>query len=165
MKIGVLADSHDHLDRLTLAVQQLRNHQVELVLHAGDFIAPFTVPVMHEVGCPILAVFGNNDGERIGLHARFSALGHQVKERPQAFTDGDRRFLLLHEPVALDTLTGSPDYDLVIYGHTHEPDIRVPPEGALLVNPGEVCGWLTGKATCAVVDLSERKVELLSLTP
>ena len=164
MKVGVLADSHDHLDRLALAVQHLRERKVELVLHAGDFIAPFTVPVLHEVGVPVRAVFGNNDGERIGLKARFEALGHQVSERPQAYEFAGRRFLVLHEPVALEALEGSPHYDLVVYGHTHQVDLRCPTQGALLINPGEVCGWVTGQANCCVVDLETRQVELITLS-
>lgn len=159
----MLADSHDHLDRLALAVRRLRDLKVELALHAGDLISPFSVPVLHEVGCPVRAVFGNNDGERVGLHLKFAALGHQVAERPQALEWHGKRILLQHEPVALQSLTGSPDFDLVVYGHTHVSDLRVPDSGALLVNPGEVGGWVTGKATCAVVDLAQRTVELISL--
>lgn len=34
MLVGVMADSHDHLDRLKLAVQQLRDRKIELLLHA-----------------------------------------------------------------------------------------------------------------------------------
>lgn len=165
MLVGVMADSHDHLDRLRLAVRQLRERKIDLLLHAGDFVAPFTVPLLHEVGCPIRAVFGNNDGEKVGLKARFSGLGHEVQERPFAYEYQGKRFLLLHEPVALDTLTGCSEYDLVVYGHTHEIEVRIPGQGALLLNPGEVCGWLTQKPTCAVVDLGRRQIEILNLEP
>jgi putative phosphoesterase len=164
VRVGVLSDSHDHLDRLALAVRHLRDRKVELVLHAGDFIAPFTIPVLHEVGCPIRAVFGNNDGERVGLFQRLTGLGHSVGERPQAYEFGGKRFLLQHEPSALDALEGSPLYDLVVYGHTHQSDWRRPDQGALVLNPGEVCGWVTGQARCAVVDLSTRQLEVIELT-
>jgi len=160
MKIGVLSDSHDHLDHLSLAVQCLRREQVELVLHAGDFISPFTIPVLHQVGVPIKAVFGNNDGEKVGLSARFQSLGHEVQERPFAYEWKGKKLLLLHEPVALDTLVGSKEYDLVVYGHTHEIDVRQPEQGALLVNPGEVCAWVKGLCSCAVVDLASRRVDI-----
>ena len=117
------------------------------------------------MGCPIRAVFGNNDGEKVGLHSRFTALGHQVQERPWAYEYRGHRFLLQHEPVALDALTGCKDYDLIIYGHTHQLEVRTPDTGALLLNPGEVCGWLTQKPTCAVVDLARRRIEILNLEP
>ena len=167
MIIGVLADSHDHLDHLARAVELLRERRVDLVLHAGDFISPFTIPPLEKVGCPVLAVFGNNDGERVGLHARFAQIGAELHERPWTYTfegpAGKARIHLQHEPVALNTFTGSPDFDLVVYGHTHAIDVRVPESGAILVNPGEVCGWLTGRPTCALISLSDRKVEIIEL--
>ena len=163
MKIGILADSHDHLHYLERAVTLLRQRQVEFVLHAGDFVAPFTIPLLGQAGCPVFAVFGNNDGERVGLHMRLGQIGAEVHERPWTYHFRELRILLAHEPVALDSLSGSSDFDLVVYGHTHEVDVRCPPQGALLVNPGEVCGWLSGKPTCAVVSLGERRVEILDL--
>jgi putative phosphoesterase len=163
VKIGVLADSHDHLDYLARAVELLRERKVDLVLHAGDFISPFTIPPLATVGCPVLAVFGNNDGERVGLQARFAQMGAELHERPWSYAYQGVRILLQHEPVALDTFVGSEDFDLVVYGHTHAVDVRIPNQGAILVNPGEVCGWLSGRPTCAIVSLTERTVEILEL--
>ena len=163
MKIGILADSHDHLTHLERAVAALRQRSVELTLHAGDFVAPFTIPLLGQLASPLLAVFGNNDGERVGLHKRIHDIGGQVLERPHTYLYGSARILLQHEPVALETFEGSDQYDLVVYGHTHGIDVRVPDQGALIVNPGEVCGWLTQNATCAVVDLNRRHVEIIDL--
>ena len=33
----------------------------------------------------------------------------------------------------------------------------------LLLNPGEACGWLTGKCTAMVVDLDTGEVEVITL--
>lgn len=159
MLLGVLADSHDHLDRLKAAVQRFSERKVQAVLHAGDFVAPFTIPVLGAAGVRVHGVFGNNDGERVGLWRRFQDIG-ELHERPFELTLGDHRILMQHEPVALDALSG---YDLVVYGHTHEVDVRRPDQGPLVVNPGEVCGWVTGRATAALVDLATRDVELLEL--
>ena len=163
MKIGILSDSHDHLTYLEKAVEEARSAGVELLLHAGDFIAPFTVPLLARAGCPVQAVFGNNDGERVGLHNRFQQIGASVAERPRSLEFEGVRILLLHEPFALDTLAGSPDFNLVVYGHTHQVDVRTPDQGALLVNPGEVCGWVTGRSSFALADLSKRTVDIVDL--
>lgn len=158
MKIGVLSDSHDHLDNLRKAMAAFKKAGVKKVIHAGDFVAPFTLPVLGEAGCPVVGVFGNNDGERVGLSRGFARLG-ELHERPHELEIEGRRVIVLHEPVALPELAAA--FDLVIYGHTHKIDVR-----QNLLNPGEVCGWVTGKASCAVVDLPKKgapKIQILDL--
>ncbi len=129
---------------------------VKTVIHAGDFVAPFTLPVLGEAECPVIGVFGNNDGERVGLSRGFARLG-ELHERPHELVLNGRRVLVLHEPVALPELASS--FDLVIYGHTHRVDVR-----ENLLNPGEVCGWVTGKSSAALVDLPSKgdpKIQIL----
>jgi predicted phosphodiesterase len=36
--------------------------------------------------------------------------------------------------------------------------------GALIVNPGEACGWLTGTPAAAILDLDTKHIEFISLT-
>lgn len=161
MRIGVLADSHDHLERLTRAVEILAAHQVEAVIHAGDYVAPFSVPLLGRLGVPVFGVFGNNDGERIGLAARFAEIGGVLQERPHEFTLGGRPVLVLHEPFGLEGLAASGRWPLIVYGHTHRADLR--PGPTTILNPGEVCGWVTGRATLGLVDLAHGEAELLDL--
>lgn len=161
MLLGVLADSHDHMDRLASAVARFAERKVQAVIHAGDFVAPFTVPVLGRAGARVTGVFGNNDGERVGLWRRFQEIG-EVHERPHELRLEGHRILIEHEPVALEAL-GASDYSLVVYGHTHEVDLRRPESGPIILNPGEVCGWVTGRATAAIVDLASREVEVLDL--
>jgi len=40
-------------------------------------------------------------------------------------------------------------------------DIRE--EGTLVINPGEGCGYISGKPTCAVVDLSDMSGRIIEL--
>ncbi len=40
--IGILSDSHDNLDAIKKAVNLLNKKKVDLVIHAGDLISPFT---------------------------------------------------------------------------------------------------------------------------
>lgn len=169
MRIGVLADSHDHLDRLRRAVARCRQEKVEALLHAGDFVAPFAVALLAGAACPVHAVFGNNDGERLGIRDAFGEWG-EVRPGPVELELGDRRVLLMHEPYALASHEESGRYDLVVYGHTHEVDWR-PQAGASgdaahrrrVINPGEVCGWVTGKASFALFDLAAGEAELVEL--
>lgn len=163
MKIGLLADSHDHVDNLRYAVEGCREAHVEVVLHAGDFIAPFAVKVLADAGCPVHAVFGNNDGERLGIRDAFSDWG-TVLPGPIELELAGKRILLMHEPYGLESHEASDRNDLIVYGHTHESVWRTRPDGAgLVINPGEVCGWVTGRATFALVDLASGEGKLVDI--
>jgi len=67
----------------------------------------------------------------------------------------------MHEPKFIDSLIKSGDYGLLVYGHTHEIDIRV--GETLVVNPGEACGWLTGKSTVVLLDSEDMTPRLVEL--
>ena len=69
---------------------------------------------------------------------------------------------MVHYPELAEPLAGSGEFDLVVFGHSHEVAERRVGE-TLLLNPGEVCGWLTGRATVAVVDLEGMTVEVIDL--
>ena len=76
---------------------------------------------------------------------------------------GVLRIALTHgdEEELLRSLTVCGGYDVVIYGHTHQASVTE--EGCtLVINPGEICGYLTGKSTFAILDTSERKSRLCS---
>ncbi len=40
--IGIMSDSHDNLDAIRKAVKIFNNEDLDLVIHAGDLISPFT---------------------------------------------------------------------------------------------------------------------------
>ncbi len=160
MKIGVMADSHDNVPQIRRVVELFNDEQVGLVVHAGDFVAPFAVRPLHDLRCRVLAVFGNNDGERIGLANQFGGIG-EVHPNLGAATAAGRRIAVVHYPELAQPLARSGDYDLVVFGHTHEVEERV--EKGLLLNPGEVGGWLSGRSTAALVDLESLQVEIRDL--
>lgn len=160
--IGIISDTHDNRDNIRRAVSIFNQKAVGLVVHAGDFIAPFTVLDFKHLSCPMQMVFGNNDGERIGLDSAFKKLG-TLLPGPRSFLYEGKRFLLMHEHNCLKEVCASGAVDIVIYGHTHEVDIQ---QGEpLIINPGEAGGWLKGRATIAVLDLERLATELIALQP
>jgi hypothetical protein len=44
----------------------------------------------------------------------------------------------------VEEFMGAESADVIIYGHTHEVDIRI--GSPLIINPGEAGGWLKGKS-------------------
>jgi len=160
--IGILADTHDNRDNIQRAVAIFNQRAVGLVVHAGDFIAPFTVLDFKHLTCPMQMVFGNNDGERIGLDSAFRPLG-TLLPGPRTFVYEGKRILLMHEHTCLKEVCSSGALDVVIYGHTHVVDIQS--GEPLIINPGEAGGWLKGRATIALLDLERLAAELITLQP
>lgn len=150
MKIGIMADSHDNLPKIRAVIERFRAEGVELILHAGDFVAPFAVRAMADAPARVVGVFGNNDGERIGLAKAFEAIG-EVHPRIAIVQAGGRRIGVVHQDELVAPIAAGDAVDVLVYGHTHRLDIRR--EGnVLVINPGEVGGWLTGKSTVVVLD-------------
>jgi hypothetical protein len=53
-------------------------------------------------------------------------------------------------------------YDIIIHGHTHE--AKTYHKGrTLVINPGEACGYLTGKPTIATLDTKTLDVKIILL--
>ena len=159
MIIGIIADTHDNMTTLRRAVDYLNAKKVQHVIHAGDFTSPFTSRVLKYLQADFTGIFGNNDGDRLLLQKRFNG---RIFNQPHLFELGSRKILVMHEHHIIDALAESGHYNLVIYGHTHEPEIKKI-KNTLIINPGEVCGWLYGKATLAVADLSEMTAEIVTL--
>jgi putative phosphoesterase len=158
--VGIVSDTHDNLTNLRRCLRLFRERGVDLVLHAGDFVSPFTAEPFREAGLNLVGVFGNNDGDKLYLRERFSGVG-ELHFGPHEFVLEGRRIVLMHEPRALSAFLASGQYDLIVYGHTHKPEIRG--GRPLLINPGELGGWLTGQPSAALVDLGALKGELLRL--
>ena len=109
MKIGVLSDTHGHLDPRIPALFD----GVEHILHAGD-IGPCSILSELERIAPVTAVLGNNDfdltlreSEVVTLAGRKFLVHHIVDVRAPA--EGLRERITREAP------------DAVIFGHTHKP--------------------------------------------
>jgi putative phosphoesterase len=159
--IGILSDTHDNLPRVREAVRLFDGAGCDLVIHAGDFVAPFTVEELRNLRVPVRAVFGNCDGERDGLARAFRGLG-EIAEAPLKFGHAGLRFLVCHLDGPVERHLASGAYDVVVFGHTHRPLIERR-NGALLVNPGEAGGWLRGKGTVALLDPAALTAEIVTL--
>ena len=164
MIIGLMADSHDRVPAIRELLERITEHGAGMVLHAGDYCSPFSLAPFLELSVPMAGVFGRNDGDREGLEA-FAAkgVGIEMHESPHSFEVGGRRILLVHDlgEVAERSLEA---HEIIVHGFTHRQEVRELEGGALIVNPGEACGWLYGAPSAAILDLETKHVELISLT-
>lgn len=161
MRIGIFADTHDHLGNLRLAMERFNAEQVELVLFAGDLVSTFCVPLLRDLLAPLIACYGDNEGNKPGLQAGFSLVG-RLSEPPVGVTASDgTRVVLVHMKRQLRGYAG--EFDVEVYAHTHRPRIERDEAGRLWVNPGETSGWSFGRPTVALLDTSTRTAAIVDL--
>lgn len=161
MKIGIFADTHDHLDNIRRAVDRFNAEQVELVLFAGDLVSTFCVPTLRSLKARIVACYGDNEGNKVGLQSGFKLVG-QLSEPPVFLTTDDgTRFVITHMKRQLRGIEA--DYDIAVFGHTHKPRIDYDERGRLLINPGETSGWTFGRPTIVLLETSTRAAKIIDL--
>ena len=141
MKIGILSDTHDQIERVKKVVKILNKERVSLVIHCGDVAAPFTLQFYKDLNCPIKFLFGNNTGDiyrhftyskKFGLHdyefGTFFSL--TIEGKKISVYHGD------HQEIT-EALIKCGDYDCVFSGHDHI--ARIEKRGKVLfVNPGSL---------------------------
>ncbi|MBI4359364.1 MAG: YfcE family phosphodiesterase [Candidatus Nealsonbacteria bacterium] len=162
MKIAIVSDSHDNWTTTEKALRWLKKKRVGSLIHCGDVCSPSMLKEMSRLfRGEIHLVFGNVDGDP------YSMLKAKEKgELPNVVFHGDagelnaggKKMAFCHKPLPAQGLSLSGKYDLVFYGHTHQPwEEKV--GNCRVVNPGTLAG-LFSKATFAVYDTKTDKLEL-----
>lgn len=163
MKIGLMADTHDRIDAVEHAITFFNEAGVEHVLHAGDLVSPFVAPKFSKLKAKLHYVWGNNEGDREFITVKFGELGVKPLGNFASLELGEKKIALLHgtHEEIVDALVRSGAFDVIVRGHTHRAGIsgRKP----LLINPGEVCGYLSGRRTVGMLDLTKLRARILEL--
>ncbi len=165
MLIGAISDTHDNLPQVEKAVKYLNEQQVDLVLHAGDYVAGFVIPKFKQLKCNLIGVFGNNDGDHELLKKRFSETANcTIHDSFASVKLKDYRIALLHgeENELLNAIIDSGYFNAVIHGHSHNKSVELKGK-TLAINPGELCGYLTGKSTLALLDTVKNEAKIIEL--
>lgn len=160
MKAGILSDTHDRRESTERALELFLREGVGVVFHLGDVCAGFTLGAFRGCRVPLIGVYGNNDGDRRGIEV---ASGGTFFTGPYKTSLDGRSVVLSHTFDALQDEVGERGrFDLVLFGHTHRP-LAMKVGRVLVVNPGEACGYMSGRATCAVVDLDVLEARILEI--
>lgn len=164
-RVGLVADTHDRIQAIDLVVKRFNEENVDVVLHAGDYVAPFAVTRFKPLKAKLIGVFGNNDGDHSLLRRRFEEIGAQLYGKFAELNIGGLRTALMHgeDETLLKALINSGYYDVVVHGHTHKAEIYSV-NRTLVVNPGEACGYLSGRATIAILDTEKKSAEIIELS-
>ncbi len=166
MKIGILSETHGHVERTKSAMEILINAGVERVLHCGDIgsdkvmVELYSSYLLSQI--PIYAVLGNVDypdddylswnkrGE-IYVYGRFGKMNLAGKDI--AIIHGD-------DSLKLEAAIHSNAYDYIFTGHTHiKRDDRI--GKSRIINPGAV--YRASKPTVACLDLNGGELQYLPL--
>lgn len=161
MRVGIFADTHDHLDNIRRVVRMFNDLEVDCILFAGDLVSTFAVPPLRQLNAKIYGCFGDNEGNKIGLHGGFRVLG-EIREAPAFYTLSDgTRVVIAHLQSQLSGVTD--DFDLAVYGHTHRPSVHLDESGRLYINPGETSGWTFNQPTIALLETDSMEVSILDI--
>ena len=167
--IGVLSDTHDNIPLTEKAIEKLNEFGVDLVVHCGDIISPFIMKRLGKLNVKMIAVYGNNDGDKDLLKELALNYGFEIHNPPYTLTINDKRVLILHGFGAKEetkrmvySIARSREYDIILYGHTHERDYKMI-DNVVVLNPGEVFGYLSGTSTIAILDMITLKASFIQL--
>ena len=161
MKIGIMSDSHDHVDNIQKSIQEFMERGIDYILHIGDYVNPNSVREFN--GVKLVGIFGNNDGDRFRLVGAFNEVGGEIKGEFHEFEEDGLKIACYHgtEPQIKDALIECGRYDVFVYGHTHK--IRNEKVGnTLVLNPGTVHGF-EHRPTIMIFDTKNRSSEIISL--
>lgn len=168
MKIAILSDSHDNWVNLTKAVEISNERGCEVMFHAGDLIAPPMVAILEQFNGLVHFVWGNNEGEKVKIT---QLIAQSSKIQLHGVVAGDFyegeidqiRVFMNHYPKISRLAAESGHYDLCIFGHNHQASQETVGT-TLLVNPGEVMGYLTGQASFMIFDTKSKNLEQVLLS-
>lgn len=129
MKILIISDTHGRRDPLGSIIKAEK--PFDLLLHCGDVEGDEEI-IAQAAGCPAKFVAGNNDyfsdlpGEtefRIGRYKVWMTHGHH--------------YYVSMNTVVLKQEARLKEADIVLYGHTHRPDIDIASD-LIVINPGSL---------------------------
>ena len=142
---------------------------MDALIHCGDYVAPFVKLWFNKLNESIkkrfFGVFGNNDGEilyltqNLGQICEFANNGHEL-----IIELGGKRIFASHMPKqeTIDALADSGKFDIILSGHTHTV-VNKKHKDVLIVNPGELCGYLTNKPTFAIINTETMNAEIIEI--
>lgn len=132
MRLLLLADTHVPLRARDLPAQVWDEvAEADVVVHAGDWVAPELLDELTTKAARLVACWGNNDGP---------VLRSRLPERADV-TLGGLHVTVVHEtgPAAGREARMSrryPDSDVLVFGHSHIPWDTTTKTGLRLLNPG-----------------------------
>jgi putative phosphoesterase len=160
MRLGILSDTHDDLDRTRGAVDLLRAEGAGVLVHCGDLASP---PIVAICACvPFYFVFGNHDADNVpALREAAAQFGATCLGWGGVIELAGKRLGVAHGHMTSDVrrvLAQRPHY--LLTGHAHYPSDDVI-ESVRRINPGAL--HRADKCTVALLHLESGMLRLLEV--
>lgn len=163
MKLGVLSDTHDQVDRLAAALTMLRDEGVGTIVHCGDLTSPETALALQ--GFRVIHTIGNGDIASGEIRRVLMSLDPQ-NYSGTLFTGSIEgvRIAVTHGHLAdkPEDLARSGQYDFVFCGHSHIQRNDVI-GFTRIVNPGALGRPRGGLRSFYLLDLDSRAGKFMSV--
>lgn len=162
MLLGILSDTHEHMEHIAAAKQTFLARKATHVIHLGDYCAGPSVRALE--GLPLIGISGNNDGDLPRIMGNFQAIGADFRGEFCALSLGGRSIACYHGtvPEIVEALIDCQRYDVVLFGHTHS--VREERRGkTLALNPGSAHGFDGDPPTVAFLETDTLQVEIVTL--
>jgi len=173
MLVGIISDTHDNLLGLKKAIQIFKDNKIEILLHCGDWVSPFTLEFfdqeMKELNIPIKSVIGNNPGDIKRIIMNNSKMHNPIEwaKRNTLELNIDNKKCIIyhgHDHELLSALIDCQKYDIIFTGHTHNSRNEVIGK-TLILNPGSTAyvseGKIIDKASVAIYNSQTHKAEII----
>jgi putative phosphoesterase len=163
MLIAVMSDSHDHIWNLQKALNKVKDRNAGMIIHCGDFVAPFMLKELEETGIPVHGVFGNNDGDQYLLTKFSLTVFFNITLYGMIGTVDIDGFKVgfTHQGDIAEGLAAGGRYDMVCFGHSHEYLLKKIGQ-TIYLNPGEIMGKEGSPGFC-LVNTKTKAVERVKL--
>ena len=153
-----MSDSHDHVKTLLKAMKKAEDLGCEVLVHCGDFCAPFMIQELAKFKGKVHCCYGNTDDR--SSSAVIAKENNVDLQGDTGIIEVDNKTIAFcHFPDVAEELAQTGKYDLVCHGHTHTKseklirDVRV-------INPGEIMGYRS-KPSFAIYDTETDDVAFL----
>jgi putative phosphoesterase len=152
VKLGILSDTHDELDRTIRAVRLLRDAGAEALAHCGDLSGPAIVQAISVLPCWF--VFGNHDADAVPtLCSAAEKCGVNCLGWGDAIELASRKIGIVHGHITNDirkVLAKEPE--ILLFGHLHAP-LDFMADSVRRINPGAL--HRAEEFTVAILDLTD----------
>ncbi len=161
MKIGLIADTHNHRENTSRALEVFRQNSVERLIHCGDITSTPIVEMFE--GFKVTFVFGNMDQFHADLMEAakklfgIGSMGYHYT----ASIDG-KRVAVVHgnDEEMLQDFIREGAYNYVFHGHTHRRRDTLIGK-TRVINPGALGGRRPESRSVCILDLEAEQTEFV----